>query len=246
MSQTDNKIRLLSYTGDGKESLVYDIKEYIDIPRDSAIIILTKTPTEYNTVSNENAMQDKDHIKYAFAYVDTNNVIHNYGRRIGVENQAASQNSPSVMNPMQENNPNITPAIPTSTVDLFDVTKEDGDPTHPSASSYHIKKLDTKELKNTEDSAIFQQDLLDFLKKTGMQIPFSQPSAAPLPSTTPGIPPASVPQPSPSVSNSMFKDKHIPKFSMPKFRGGSNKTKKHSSKNPSHNKTVKNLDNLRD
>jgi hypothetical protein len=165
MNKLPNKIRLLAYTGDKNESLVYDEEKYIDIPKDSVIIVLTKTPTEYSIESQENAKQDKDHLKYAFIYVDPNNNILNYGRK-------PIKKLSMVKNPMISNVD--TPVIETSELEhkfeLFNVTADN----KYSDSFYHIKRLDTKELKNTNDSKIFENDILDFLNKTKIDIQFTQ------------------------------------------------------------------------
>jgi len=167
MNKLPNKIRLLAYTGDKNESLVYDKEKYIDIPNDSVIIVLTKTPTEYSNKNdeNQNQKQDKDHLKYAFIYVDPNNNILNYGRQ-------PIEKLSMVKNPMISNVD--TPVIETSELEhkfeLFNVTADN----KYSDSFYHTHSLDTKELKNTNDSKIFENDILDFLNKTNIDIEFTQ------------------------------------------------------------------------
>ena len=222
MNELPNKIRLLSYTGDINESLVYDKENYIDIPKDSVIIVLTKTPTEYSQKSEENAKQDKDHLKYAFIYVDPSNNILNYGRQMTVKiSETEKTSETTVKNPMHDTSAN-TPekdVLVNNAVnfepqfELFDVTVGNKRNDYISNAFYHIKRLDTKELKNTDDSKIFENDILDFLNKTKIDIQFTQTQ---------------------------------PKTGW--FKGGdyniSNKTKKNPTRNMIHNRTIKNLVNI--
>lgn len=151
--------RLITYNGNS-DSKVSEIKQYIDIPKNSVIVILTTNPTEYNAMSNENK-QDTESLKYAFVHVNEKNEIYNYGRQ--------KNEKEHTKNPLQPGDAVNTPADYNETIELFDVSGVDNTTGH-----FHYRKLDTKELKNTADTRTFETELLDFLNKTKMNIRFEQ------------------------------------------------------------------------